>query len=60
MLAQHRPLPKHTTPVVCTQVVIDPPSTTDTVSILRGLRARLERHHNVSACLPCSCACPTH
>ncbi|KAF5842390.1 P-loop containing nucleoside triphosphate hydrolase protein, partial [Dunaliella salina] len=29
------------------QVNIDPPSATDTVSILRGLRARLERHHGV-------------
>jgi len=29
------------------QVNIDPPSSADTVSILRGLRARLERHHGV-------------
>jgi hypothetical protein len=29
------------------QVTIDPPNTADTVSILRGLRARLERHHGV-------------
>jgi hypothetical protein len=29
------------------QVVIEPPGLSDSVSILRGLRARLERHHGV-------------
>ncbi|GFH10815.1 uncharacterized protein HaLaN_06201, partial [Haematococcus lacustris] len=29
------------------QVVVEPPSVSDTISILRGLRAKLESHHTV-------------
>lgn len=30
-----------------TQVTLEPPSAPDALSIMRGLRARLERHHGV-------------